>query len=134
MSFFSDPYNPRRSRGGWGPDIKVILAIVAFLACVFLIGGCLYQKDIRESTVTIHVTDKQAVASGHGHKYLIYTDQGTFQDTDNWFHGKTTSSDLYGAIKVGRTYTCKVTGFRVPLFSSYKNLISCRDTQTGVST
>lgn len=35
------------------------------------------------------------------------------------------SSDLFGSLRVGRRYTCTYTGFRVPVFSSYRNIIGC---------
>lgn len=117
----------RRSRYSRGPSLWPLVVIVAVIVVVLGFWGC-YATQIKESHATITVVDKQAVASGDsGHKYLIYTKQGTFEDTDNWFHAKTTSSDLYAALLRGHTYNCKTTGVRVPMFSWYKDLISCTE-------
>lgn len=109
-------------------DSRFLLLAALFAAVVLLlVGGCTYAKYVQESTVTFTVTDKQAVATGSsGHKYLIYTKTTTYEDTDNLFHTKFSSSDLYGRIRVGSTYRCQVTGVRVPLLSWYQNLISCK--------
>jgi hypothetical protein len=120
-------YGRSSSLLGWG--------IAAAIAVVVLIGVYVYFKDIREQTVTFTVTGTTASGGGTtGHKYLIFTNKGTFEDTDNLFHAKFSSSDLFGAIRVGHTYTCKVTGFRIPLFSSYKDLITCTDLAAGSNT
>jgi len=39
------------------------------------------------------------------------------------------SSDLYGKIKVGETYEAKVYGWRMPIFSSYKNIVSVEEVE-----
>ncbi len=57
-------------------------------------------------------------------RYLIFTDEETFENTDEIFVGKFNSSDLYGAIKPNQTYKAKVTGVRVPFFSWYRNILS----------
>lgn len=119
-----------RSRYRRAHQRQMFWVVVGIIALLFAIGTYTYFKDIRESTVTFTVTGKTAAGGGsNGHKYLFYTNNGTYQDSDNLFYGKFASSDLYGQIRVGQTYTCKVTGFRIPLFSSYKNVISCDPAQ-----
>lgn len=120
-------YNYRTGRSyRRGPNWWIIGGIVIALF-VTLVALYTYKHDIVTSTVTIHVVDKQAVATGsNGHKYLIYTTGTTYQDTDNLFHGKFDSSDLYARIQRNNTYRCVTTGWRLPFLSQYKNLITCQ--------
>ncbi len=68
-------------------------------------------------------------SSGHpssGHQYLIFTDQGVFKDTDNFWLWKWDSSDLYGQLLPGHTYRCQVHGVRDKFTSGYPDLITAR--------
>jgi hypothetical protein len=108
------------AKHGWiGGAILVAIILV-------LVGSCTYIRDIKTGTVTFTVNWLDDQANGRGHKYLVFTSAGVYQDTDNLFHGKFDSSDLFARLRTGQRYTCTYTGFRVPLFSSYRNLIDCR--------
>jgi hypothetical protein len=78
-----------------------------------------------ESTVTINVTRLDDQAAGNGHQYLVFTKQGVFKDTDSVPFLKFNSSDLFNQLNVGATYKCRVNGARIPLFSSYRDPLSC---------
>jgi hypothetical protein len=113
----------RRRSSYFGPGLMVILVVL------LLAGSCgAYISAVKGSvrTVTTRVTDKQRVCESNGGscKYLIYTDSGTYKDTDSMIFGKFRSSDLYGNIQRGKTYTFKVSGWRLPFFSGYPNIIS----------
>lgn len=56
-------------------------------------------------------------------RYLVFTDKGVLQNSDTILRGKFNSSDVYAAIKVGRSYDFTAVGFRVPLFSMYPNIL-----------
>lgn len=112
-------YTYRKHHAYWG--VGIIVAI-----CLALVGACTYVKDIQTGTVTFTVNRLDDQGGGSKHKYLVFTDHGVYQDTDNLFHGKFDSSDLFAKLQVGRRYTCTYTGFRVPIFSSYRNLIGCQ--------
>jgi predicted membrane protein len=76
---------------------------------------------------TATVTDKVVKNSKEHSKYLIFTeaengDVRVFKDTDALFRGKFNSSDIYGEIKVGKTYQFKTYGFRIPFLSFYENI------------
>ena len=95
-------------------------------------------QNINEETYTVHVIEKMRVTYGHiynVHKYLIYTidDNGivrVFENTDSIPHKKFNSSDIYARIQIGKVYTLRTVGFRLPVFSMYKNIIGVelRDT------
>jgi hypothetical protein len=77
--------------------------------------------------VTFTVKDKERIVDSSGDsKYLVYTDVETFENTDVALKGKFNSSDLQGSLDRGKKYTCEVYGYRMPFFSSYRDLISCK--------
>ena len=103
-----------------------ILIIALVLAA--LIGGDLYITYGTVETVTITIKDEERIVTGSGKstqsKYLVFTASETFENTDTLLHGKFNASDLQGALDRGQTYCVRVYGFRVPLLSWYRNIIS----------
>lgn len=81
-------------------------------------------------TVQVQVQGKERITTGSGNsvtsKYLIFTDIETFENVDSLLALKFNSSDVYGAIKEGQTCTFQVTGFRIPFFSSYRNILEAQ--------
>lgn len=79
--------------------------------------------------VDIHVTDKDRIVTTSGEdvssKYLVFTENETFENTDSWLSLKLASSDLQGKLKIGSDYKCDVYGWRIPLLSKYRNIVSC---------
>ena len=77
--------------------------------------------------VIITVTEKERINTATGEttssKYLIFTDEEVFENTDKIIFGKWNSSDVQGKLKKGKTYNVKVAGWRIPFFSSYRNII-----------
>lgn len=106
-------------------DFLYVFIALGVVAIIGLIVGyvVLLKGSVRE--VTVNVSDKERVCeSGNSEcRYLFFTDEGTFENTDSLLFGKYRSSDVYGSVKVGQTYTFKVAGWRVPIFSSYPNVI-----------
>ena len=103
----------------------------AILFCLLLVGLVPLKIWIHYSTmetVQAVVQDKERITTGSGEdttsKYLIFTDAETFENTDSWLALKFNSSDVYGSIQKGQTCDFQVTGFRIPFFSSYRNILS----------
>ena len=105
--------------------IEVIIAIT--IAIVLLIIPIAERAS--ETTVTFTVEDKAIKRYDDDDKYLVYTDNGTYEITDSLVYWRWDSSDLYGEIKVGETYEAKVYGWRIPIFSSYKNIVSVEEAE-----
>lgn len=122
MSYRRPAYQRRRTSSDWGFGLAVILVIIAV---VVGLGAYLTQAH-KNHTVVAKVTDKARVceSAGGSCKYLIYTDHGTLKNTDSLFSGKFDSSDVYGRIRRGQTYTFTVEGFRFGFFSMYPNIVS----------
>jgi hypothetical protein len=100
------------------------------LVTVGLLAGAAYQYGTAEDvTFTVRKTERivEAEATDEGSrvtsKYLVFTDRETFENTDTLFYWKWNSSDLYGKLETGRTYRAKVYGWRVPIFSWYRNIV-----------
>lgn len=74
-------------------------------------------------TTTINGTDVKRYSSKD--KYLIFTDAGTFENTDAWYRFKFRSSDIQGQAKklTGRKVNISRYGWRNPLSSSYPNVV-----------
>lgn len=128
------PYRPSRRYGGYnnrsagasGAWIVGILAFVAVVVVALLI--LLISSYSKTSPVTFKITSKEAVPTDSGHEYRVYTNQGTFKVGDSIVHPRFNSADVYGRLKPGHSYTCKSWGWRIPVFSSFKNLTDCRET------
>lgn len=103
--------------------------IVGSFIALVLIGMFVVSPVIAYTTraeVDFTVKDKERICSGGESgtcKYLVYTDNGVYQNTDSLWYFKFNSSDIYGALDAGTTYRASVYGFRVPFLSWYKNII-----------
>jgi hypothetical protein len=82
-------------------------------------------KHSLEETVKVKIAKTERVDK----KYLIYTENGVYENTDTFCYMKFNSSDLYGKLstKVGKEVTVKVTGLRIPILSMYKNIVQIKD-------
>jgi hypothetical protein len=117
----------RRYGSGFGL-FGVFFAVIVLLIVV-AIGVEIYAHT-QTKTVTFRVQDKERVnkcdSDGKCDSYyLIFTNKGTYKNADSLWFFKFRSSDLYGNLQRGHTYTCKTYGFRIGLTSSYPNIISC---------
>lgn len=108
--------------------MKAIIGIIG----VLLVGIIAYNVAWFGSgeEIEITVTDKERIVetSGSGEdqsvdsKYLVFTENETFENTDVTFLGKWNSSDVQGQLRVDHTYRVKVYGWRVGFFSMYRNI------------
>lgn len=99
----------------------IILILLAAISLSFV------ERAITEEQVTITVTDKDVKRYKDSDKYLIYTESGTFEITDSVAYWRWDSSDLYGRIEEGKTYTATVYGWRIPFISSYQNIVEVNE-------
>ena len=99
--------------------------VIAFI--IFATSISIYSQ-FNDTTYTVEVVDKERVNYSDGSKYLIYCNDVNdnnivFENTDCWIRGKFNSSEVYMELEVGKTYEVTVTGFRIPIFSMYQNII-----------
>lgn len=112
------------------------IGVVGAFMLVAVLGSCSagYQYGTRDN-VTFTVTDKDRIVTGSGEdtssKYLVWTENSTgkdevFENIDAWLSGKFASSDVQGQLKVGKEYNAVVYGWRIPLISQYRNIVSVK--------
>lgn len=113
----------KRQKGVTIIEVIIVIAIAIILLIIPI------TERASETTVAFTVEDKAIKRYSDDDKYLVYTDNGTYEITDSLVYWRWDSSDLYGKIKVGETYEAKVYGWRIPIFSSYKNIVSVEEVE-----
>lgn len=116
----------RKRRTDW-IEVTMVGIVVLVTATILTFIGLEVAYYQTAETVTFTVTDKETIATSDGEnvssKYIVFTENETFENTDLFFGGKFNSSDIQGKLKKGKTYTAKVYGWRVPFFSMYRNIV-----------
>jgi len=122
-------YNRYGDYGGgfFGYDSGTTFLVVVVVLAVISLGvvGC--RSYLKEDSVVVHVTGKESVNTHDGHEYRIYTEEGTFVMKDSLFKTRFRTGDEYGRIKPDHVYRCNKFGWRIPVFSSFENLLKCRE-------
>lgn len=103
--------------------MRIFPVIVTVLALALPLSVPVVHFTTQE-TVKVEVMDKERVIDGNGSKYLIFTKNEVFENTDSFLSLKFDSSDIYGKIKDGDTCTFDVTGLRIPFLSMYRNIVT----------
>lgn len=99
----------------------VILCVISFIAI-----GLLMTIPLRtQEWIDITPTEKIVKADGGDSKYLIFTDNEVYENTDEFILGKFNSTDIYRDLEIGKTYKCLVVGHRIHFLSWYRNIIKC---------
>jgi len=106
--------------------------IIMVVGLICLLGGypTAYYLSSTETTIMVKRLERIVESSGSGEtastssKYLVFTNNEVFENTDSWLYLKFSSSDLYSKLKEGQTYKVKVAGWRIPFLSWYRNIIS----------
>lgn len=122
----------RRKLRGLGEVLIIPGIIVGFLLAIYLlsISGQIVSLLHRE-TVTDTVVRSERVNNGESGKYLIFGKNEVYQNTDSVPLLKFRSSDFYRDIEVGKTYRFTVVGWRLPFFSTYRNIVGFEEIRPG---
>ena len=107
----------------WHKLVAVILIVIA----VIYTGSNLATQGTVRGVVVDKAVKVQSAGRTTDSKYLVFveTDGGdtvTLEVTDGLAVGRFDSSDVYGDIKRGETYTFKTVGMRIPIISQYPNV------------
>lgn len=97
----------------------IIITIVFYLLLYVPYGTVEWHKTTVSKTDIKKINDVDV--------YMIYTNDGTYTLEDDMFFLNFSSSDLFGKIQENKTYLFKVNGFRIPILSMYKNIISFKE-------
>ena len=110
--------------------MKVIIGLFVVLLIIGLLTFPLLTQDV----ANIKVLEKERISTGSGntltHKYLVFTEDETFENTDVLVFFKFGSSDLQRKLREGKEYKVLVCGWRIPFFSSYRNIIKIQEEGT----
>lgn len=97
--------------------------ILAALLFVVLIGiyPFLYMSTSEVIEIKINKTERVTIDSVS--KYMVYTDNEVFENTDSWLYGKFNSADFYAKMKEGSVMKVRVAGMRWAFNSWYRNIV-----------
>lgn len=100
-----------------------IPAVIAILSLPFLYVYATQQNR----KITVKKVERIITPYGEKSKYLIYAEDGVYENTDNILRMKFNSADVYSQLQNGKTYMCDTYGWRVPLLSIYPNIVKCEE-------
>lgn len=113
-------------------SIIIIIGLIALAICSQLF------LNFNDTKYTITVTNKERIVKENkdsfSSNYLIFGDDENgkslvFENSDCLIRGKWDSSNIYGQLKEGYKYEITVVGYRIPLFSTYQNIIKIKEIQ-----
>lgn len=99
------------------------ILISLFILLTFVVAIFIYPIILL--TTSDEVKDcvlKTERTGGENGKYLIFGKNEVYENTDSFIRFKFNSSDFYRDIQEGKCYTFQVQGWRIPFFSSYRNI------------
>lgn len=105
---------------------KIMYSFYLTLAGIILFAYPILYYGSSE-TIEITIKDKERITTGRGKsinsKFIIYTENEVFKNTDSWLFLKFNSADVQNKFIVGKTYEVRVVGWRVPFLSWYRNVM-----------
>lgn len=102
--------------------LKIGVLLFSVLYIIYILSEAIVNWISYES-YAITIKSKERILHKNKSYYLIFTSEEVFKNTDAWYFGKFKSSDIYRDLEVGKSYLIKVSGYRVPMFSEYRNII-----------
>ncbi|MCD6435786.1 MAG: DUF1523 family protein [Clostridiales bacterium] len=104
-------------------DVLAIVLIASILLSPFIFKAFIAYGTIDELTAMVKGKERVISRMGQESYYLIFTDKEVLMNADSWFWLKFNSSDIYGNLKIGKTYKFKVYGWRIRILSAYRNIL-----------
>jgi hypothetical protein len=100
--------------------MRLLLSLFLALIILLFVGSCVWTKwPHTVGPLTIVKTERVPEVG-----YMVFTNGETMVNQDSWLFFKFNSSDLYGRMNAGQVCTFRVNGWRMPLFSWYRNILS----------
>ena len=121
--------------------MRAPLLVFGAVALTAVFGGSAAYQYGTQDHVSFTVTDKDRITTGSGEsissKYIVSTKDAAgkievFENTDAWLKGKFNSSDVQAELEVGKSYEADVYGWRLPFFSTYRNIVDVEETGTQI--
>lgn len=107
----------------------IILFVGVFLA---MVGFPAYIEGFNDHTEIFTVMDKERVYKDGDSYYLVFGEDEygngvVYKNEDVFIRGKWNSSDVQAELKEGNTYEVVLVGYRMPIFSSYENILTYKE-------
>lgn len=96
-------------------------SLVILLIFGFGLTYLFFEKSLTEETIKITVINKEKFVGESG-RYLIFTPNEVFENSDNIFYGKKNSDLLFNKLERGVTYRVKVAGLYIPSINRFRNI------------
>jgi hypothetical protein len=106
----------------------IVTTVIAVILIIFVCS----IPAMHVETYTVEVTKTEITGDND---YMVFgkdTTTGqtrTFTLNDSFWHGSWDTADLYANLVIGQTYTFRATGWRIPLFSAFPNIIEITSVQ-----
>jgi len=96
---------------------------VAIIFSLFFLGFSylFFEKSLTEKEISITVINKEKFGNEEG-RYLIFTPEEVFENSDNFYHRKTNADMVYKKLERGVRYRVKVVGVYLPGIRRLRNI------------
>lgn len=104
------------------PMFKLTI-FIAIIFSIFLLGFSylFFEKLLTEKEIVITVINKEKFGAEDG-KYLIFTPDEVFENSNNFYHRKTNADLVYKKLERGVSYRVKVVGVYLPGIPRLRNI------------
>ena len=104
---------------------SIIAPLMGIGLLTLIICAGIYRTSAQVTEITVTKEERTVLGTGENlhSKYLVYTNDEVFENTDSWLFLKFNSSDLQGKMEPHRAYRVKVAGWRVPFLSWHRNIV-----------
>lgn len=104
------------------PMFKLAVFVVVIIS-LFLVGFSylFFEKLLTEKEIVITVINKEKFGTEEG-KYLIFTPDEVFENSDRFYHRKTNADLIYTKLERGLKYRVKVVGVYLPGLPRLRNI------------
>ena len=96
---------------------------VAIIFSLFFLGFSylFFEKSLTEKEISITIINKEKFGHEEG-RYLIFTPEEVFENSDNFYHRKTNANMVYNKLERGVRYRVKVVGVYLPGIRRLRNI------------
>ena len=116
------------------PMFKLIIFFVTIFTLLFFgFSYLLFEKFLTEKEIIITVINKERFGTEES-KYLIFTLDEVFENSNKFYHRKTNADLIYKKLERGITYRVKVVGFYLPSIPRLRNIIEVVGTENRTET
>jgi len=92
------------------------------IASLVIFSYLIFERSLTEKEIKITIKEVEADFNVKG-KYLIFTKDEIFENSNSFFLGKSNAKELNDEIQKGKTYIVKVAGVRIPMILRYRNIV-----------